>query len=135
MSEASGCPDDANVRTRLRKLAVGVREEHVAQAKAYLKLNNVECFCAPFEAEWLLASVARDGYVAGVIGEDSDHAPLDIGLMITQLKLSDGSCNYSTPLRGRWRACARRVSLLVLHAVVAVPLSIAQVLPLMVMSK
>ena len=43
-----------------------------AMVVTWMKANNIQFLCAPFEAEWQLVSLQRRGEIDVIISEDSD---------------------------------------------------------------
>lgn len=77
----------------LFKSAVDVTPEIAYTLIAKLKQQNVECIVAPYEADAQLAYLARTGYVAAVITEDSDLIPYQCPRILFKIDKQTGNCD------------------------------------------
>jgi 5'-3' exonuclease len=51
----------------------------------WAKANNVRIVCAPFEAEWQLVALLRQGVVDAIVSTDTDNLVLGASLVFTEL--------------------------------------------------
>ena len=68
-----------------------MRPDIIFVARDWCDINGVKYICAPFEADWQLAMMCKQGFIQGVISEDSDMIVLGVPKVIMGLNLADKS--------------------------------------------
>jgi hypothetical protein len=84
-------PNQYSAIRKLRKDTVHMRPDIIFVARDWCDINGVKYICAPFEADWQLAMMCKQGFIQGVISEDSDMIVLGVPKVIMGLNLADKS--------------------------------------------
>ena len=82
-------PNNYPIIRKLRRDTVKMRPDIIAVAREWCDTHGVKYICAPFEADWQLAMMCKQGFIQGVISEDSDMIVLGISKVVMGLNLVD----------------------------------------------
>ncbi len=86
---AQGRTDEAQ---RVLEKAVEITPELAHAAIRVAREHGVQCILAPFEADAQLAYLCKEGYIHGVVSEDSDLMVYNCALLVAKLD-SAGTCD------------------------------------------
>lgn len=77
---------------KLRQRCTFIRPDIIALAKGWCDRSLVRHIASPFEADWQMALLQRQGIVLGIISEDSDLFVLGCDNILMDLSIADNTC-------------------------------------------
>ena len=100
--------EDKDEIEKLQARCVYPREDILKLVVQWMKEEDILHFSAPFEAEWQLVSLERQGLIDAIVSEDGDCLILGAKTVVTRLNFSTGSCYIYNSNEVWQRECAGR---------------------------